>query len=78
MKQVDCHGTPYEIGNHHGNATKSEISRGLKFYTNLFEKKTGLSWSEVCAVAERFNDVLQKDWPRYCQEMQGKVIEIFA
>ena len=75
MKQVDCHGTPYEIGSQHGNAVKPEISRGIKFYANLFEKKTGLSWSAVCAAAEKFNGILQNDWSRYCQEMQGEAIQ---
>lgn len=72
MKQLYCSATPFAIGFQHGQAAKVEIDRGLVFYRDLFQKTSGLSWSEVCDTAAKFEPVLQKGWPQYCEEMRGR------
>ena len=76
MKQINCAGTPYEIGFQHGQATKTEIGRGLNFYADLFSEKAGLSWSQACDVAAKFDTLLQNDWPAYREEIQGKQMRV--
>ncbi len=73
MKQIYCSGTPSAIGSQHGQAAKVEIDRGLGFYRELFQNTSGLSWPEVCDVAAKFEPVLQKGWPQYCEEMRGRL-----
>lgn len=38
MKAIKCSGNSLEIGLQHGKAAKTEISRGLVFYGDLFKK----------------------------------------
>lgn len=73
MKQIHCSGTPSAIGSQHGQEAKAEIDRGLAFYSELFQKRSGLSWSEVCDVAAKFEPMLQRNWPQYCEEMRGRL-----
>ena len=72
MKEVLCSGTPFEIGIHHGRVAKSEIDRALKFYRDLFMKTAHLSWSEVCAIAAKFAQILNGEWLAFHEEIQGK------
>ena len=72
MKQVNCEGTPYEIGVQHGKAARSEICRGLDFYADLFSQNAGVSWSQACDIAAKFDALLQNDWPAYHEEIKGE------
>ena len=74
MMQIQCSGTPYEIGLEHGKAAKIEVCRSLKFYADLFLKSAGLSWSEVCDTAVKFDEMLQEGWPVYWEEMRGEPV----
>lgn len=81
MKRINCSGTRTEIGRQHGQAAKTEIERGLRFYEVFFQKTAGLSWSRVCDTAAKFEPLLLNDWPDYCTEMKGmadKVVHDFA
>lgn len=71
MKRINCSGTRTEIGRQHGQAAKTEIERGLRFYEVFFQKTAGLSWSRVCDTAAKFEPLLLNDWPDYCTEMKG-------
>ena len=73
MKQIKCSGVPFELGTQHGIAAKDEIHGSLAFYETLFKKISGLSWSDVCEVATKFEPILQQSWPHLCEEMQGEL-----
>lgn len=60
-----------QIGHTHGKEAKVEIDRGLLFYQDSFQKAAGLSWSEVCDTAAKFEPLLRREWKGYCGEMEG-------
>lgn len=78
MKRIYCIGTSFEIGFQHGKAAQIEIGRSLAFYTDLFLRNAGLSWSEVCDTASKFNKMLYKDWSGYVEEMRGECRAAFS
>jgi isopenicillin-N N-acyltransferase-like protein len=55
----------------HGKEAKTEVERGLRFYSKLFEETAKLSWPDVCDVATRFEPPLRQRWPNYVEEMKG-------
>ncbi len=63
-----------QIGLKHGKEAKTEIQRALVFYEKLFQETAGLSWPAVCDTAATFEPKLQAEWPRYCEEMKGKLL----
>lgn len=62
-----------QIGFKHGKEAKTEIERGLVFYEKLFKETAGLSWSGVCDTAAKFEPMLERGWPEYHEELEGKV-----
>ncbi|EXJ80960.1 hypothetical protein A1O3_07248 [Capronia epimyces CBS 606.96] len=71
MKHVRCSGTPYEIGQQHGQAAKTEVHGSIAFYTQFFEDRTKLSWLQVRDVARRFLPWLETSYPEFVEEMKG-------
>ncbi|KAL1302617.1 hypothetical protein AAFC00_002989 [Neodothiora populina] len=72
MLQIQCSGTPFEIGHHHGSAAKELIERCIAFYTTLFQDSAKLTWSQVRDVATReFEPRIRTNWPAYYEEMRG-------
>jgi len=71
MLEVECTGSPYEIGLQHGTAARGQISRGIDFYAGLFKTKSDMSWTEVTPYASKFLPYLKSTWPLYVSEMEG-------
>merc|ERR1711939_678041 len=71
MKHIKCSGTPYEIGQQHGQNAKTEVHGSIAFYEAFFKERTQLSWSQVRDVARAFSPLLESTYPHYMEEMKG-------
>ncbi|KAF2852694.1 peptidase C45 acyl-coenzyme A:6-aminopenicillanic acid acyl-transferas-like protein [Plenodomus tracheiphilus IPT5] len=71
MLFVECEGTPYEIGHHHGLAAKTQISRCIDFYASLFLKNCKQTWPQVLHHASAFEQQAKTKWPAYHEEIRG-------
>ncbi|KAH0154376.1 AAT-domain-containing protein, partial [Aureobasidium melanogenum] len=71
MLEITCKGSPYEIGHQHGSQASSQIRGSISFYSNLFQQTAKLSWPQVQQTALEFEEVIQKNWPEYLEEMRG-------
>ncbi|EHY52953.1 hypothetical protein HRR83_006215 [Exophiala dermatitidis] len=71
MKHVRCSGSPYEIGQQHGQAAKAEVEGSIAFYADFFQQRTKLSWPQVRDVARKFLPWLDARYPEYVEEMKG-------
>ncbi|KAH7408570.1 peptidase C45 acyl-coenzyme A:6-aminopenicillanic acid acyl-transferase-like protein [Phaeosphaeria sp. MPI-PUGE-AT-0046c] len=71
MLIVNCKGTPYEIGQQHGQAAKLHIDRCIEFYAGLFQKNCKKTWPEVQQLASSFEQQAKETWPAYHEEMRG-------
>ncbi|KAI1628203.1 isopenicillin-N N-acyltransferase [Exophiala viscosa] len=71
MKHVKCSGTPYEIGQQHGQTAKTEVYGSIAFYEAFFKERTNLSWSQVQDVSRAFLPFLDSTYPEYVEEMKG-------
>ncbi|KAF4629537.1 hypothetical protein G7Y89_g8605 [Cudoniella acicularis] len=71
IKQIECRGTPYEIGFTHGILAAPEIERCITFYATLFSKTSKCTWPQVQDTAKTFESQIKQKWPRFYQEMQG-------
>ncbi|KIX02326.1 uncharacterized protein Z518_08267 [Rhinocladiella mackenziei CBS 650.93] len=71
MKHIKCSGSPYEIGQQHGQAAKPEVHGSIAFYSAFFKERTKLSWAEVRDVARGFLPWLEGSYPEYIEEMKG-------
>ncbi|EDU42474.1 isopenicillin N acyltransferase [Pyrenophora tritici-repentis Pt-1C-BFP] len=71
MLFVECMGTPYQIGHHHGTSASLQIHRTIEFYACLFLKNCKKRWPEVLEHAAVFEQTAREKWPRYHEEMRG-------
>ncbi|ETS87902.1 hypothetical protein PFICI_01730 [Pestalotiopsis fici W106-1] len=71
IPQINCSGTPYEIGHQHGAQAAELVHGSIQFYAEMFDLYTGKTWAEIRLIAVRFGDNIQVKWPRYFEEMQG-------
>jgi isopenicillin-N N-acyltransferase like protein len=71
MLEVNCSGSPQEVGIQHGSAAKPEINRCITFYQNLFQLKCRMDWEEVKRFALQYQPYLSQNWPQYISEMEG-------
>ncbi|CAI6334540.1 unnamed protein product [Periconia digitata] len=71
MLQIECKGTPYEIGNQQGLALSPQISSTISFYASLFFKNCNLTWPQVRLRARAFEETAKEKWQAYHDEMRG-------
>ncbi|KAL6705147.1 hypothetical protein ACN47E_007252 [Coniothyrium glycines] len=71
MLLVECEGTPYQIGHHHGLAASSQVSHSIAFYTSLFLANCRQTWPQVLEHAAVFERNIRAKWPAYHEEMRG-------
>ncbi|EPQ51268.1 acyl-CoA 6-aminopenicillanic-acid-acyltransferase [Gloeophyllum trabeum ATCC 11539] len=71
LLEVDCSGSPYEIGVQHGQAASLHIGRAIKFYAGLFQASAKLDWVGVCEKAVEFAPSIQRKFPAFGEEMRG-------
>ncbi|KAM6525189.1 hypothetical protein FALCPG4_010747 [Fusarium falciforme] len=71
MLQVNCSGTPYEIGHQHGTAANDKVAGSLDFYKWLFQTTCDMDWPAVRIEAQKYVEPLQKLCPRYVEEIRG-------
>ncbi|KAG9228000.1 acyl-coenzyme A:6-aminopenicillanic acid acyl-transferase-domain-containing protein [Amylocarpus encephaloides] len=71
IKQIECRGTPCQIGITHGSQAAPEIARCIEFYAALFQKTSKRSWPEVLETAKLFDAEIKAQWPRFHEEMRG-------
>jgi len=71
MLEVDCEGSPYEIGLQHGQAAREQIGRCIVFYTKLFREFVKKDWPYACDIALKFVPYLEQKWGPYLDEMKG-------
>lgn len=71
MLQIECNGSPAEIGYRHGQQAASQVQGTKDFYADYFSKSAKLDWPAVRDVAGRFAANIREKWPRYYEEMQG-------
>lgn len=71
MLHVNCSGTPYEIGQQHGQQAAAQVKGSIAFYEDFFKRQTGKSWSDVQEIAKSFVPYLEGAWPEYLDEMRG-------
>ncbi|KAK5171367.1 uncharacterized protein LTR77_004511 [Saxophila tyrrhenica] len=71
LRQIECSGTPYEIGFKHGREATSQVHGTIAFYTSMFQTSSKLEWPQVRQIAMDFEPNLRRKWPRYVDEMQG-------
>jgi isopenicillin-N N-acyltransferase-like protein len=62
-----------KIGFAHGEAAKVHIRRCLSFYEKLFLEDCEQTWLEVVEIAAAFEVEIRRKWPRYHEEMQGRL-----
>lgn len=71
MRNITCHGPPYEVGLTHGKRAADLIAGSIEFYTHMFQANSGKSWAEVRQIAATFHASILAKWPRYAEEMRG-------
>ncbi|KAF2153126.1 AAT-domain-containing protein [Myriangium duriaei CBS 260.36] len=71
LPQIECFGTPYEIGFAHGTQARTQIAGSIRFYTRLFQENCKKSWPEVQTIADQFVPQIRKSWPDLLEEMEG-------
>ncbi|KAF3384176.1 Acyl-coenzyme A:6-aminopenicillanic-acid-acyltransferase 40 kDa form [Talaromyces pinophilus] len=71
LQQLECEGTPFDIGKQHGTAAKEKIVRCIAFYASMFKQHCRLSWLEVRTAVQPFEEKIRKTWPDLHDEMQG-------
>lgn len=71
MLDIQCSGTPYEIGHTHGKLARDKIVRSITFYRQLFQESCSLSWAEVLQEASTYFQRLKEIAPRYLVEISG-------
>lgn len=71
MLQIQCSGTPHEIGYKHGQSAKAPILRTIAFYTWMFQDSCKLDWPKVQDLAMQFEPSIKQNWPDYLEEMTG-------
>ncbi|KAF4982201.1 hypothetical protein FZEAL_2085 [Fusarium zealandicum] len=71
MLEVNCSGTPYEIGHQHGTAAKDKVAGSLAFYRGLFQTTCSMNWKAVQEEASNYVAPLQQLCPRYVDEIRG-------
>lgn len=69
--EINCTGTPYEIGVQHGRAAAVHIARSIVFYGGLFQASAKLGWPAVCEKAIEFASSVQRKFPAFAEEMRG-------
>ncbi|GAP92817.1 putative isopenicillin-N N-acyltransferase [Rosellinia necatrix] len=71
MLEINCTGTPYEIGVAHGRTARAEIAGSIDFYAGLFQSSCALPWPEVAREAARYVAPLEALAPRHLDEIRG-------
>lgn len=71
MLVLECSGTPYEIGYHHGKNATLQISRSISFYASLFLTNCAQTWAQVHTHAAIFEAQAKEKWPALHEEMRG-------
>ncbi|KAI1612800.1 isopenicillin-N N-acyltransferase [Exophiala viscosa] len=71
MLEINCAGTPYEVGFEHGTKAASQIHSTIHFYTDLFHKKCNLSWEEACKKAQEYAPHIHEHYPALEAEMRA-------
>jgi hypothetical protein len=62
-----------QIGHQHGTQATEEIERCIAFYASLFLKTSKKSWVDVQETSRGFAENIKSKWPRYYEEMRGKI-----
>jgi isopenicillin-N N-acyltransferase-like protein len=62
-----------QIGFTHGSAAKLQIERCIAFYGELFMTYSKREWPQVRETARGFDVEIKKKWPRYHEEIRGKL-----
>jgi len=72
MLEIECAGTPYEIGRQHGAGAASKVHGSIAFYSGYFASMSGLSWERARSIAtSQFAPTIAAKWPAYLAEMRG-------
>ncbi|KAI1407337.1 AAT-domain-containing protein [Hypoxylon sp. FL1857] len=71
MLEIQCSGTPYEIGLTHGRLAKEKIEGSIGFYARLFRESCSMGWAEVLQEALKYFELLKRIAPRYLVEING-------
>jgi isopenicillin-N N-acyltransferase-like protein len=69
--QISCSGTAYEIGRQHGIQAADLVKGSIQFYADMFESYTGNTWVEITHIAETFARNIEREWPKFYEEMKG-------
>ncbi|KAF3763968.1 AAT-domain-containing protein [Cryphonectria parasitica EP155] len=71
MLEIQCSGSPFEIGFTHGHAARDQVRGSIAFYKDLFQVKCSMGWEQVTAEANKYVEPLEKTCSRYIEEIRG-------
>ncbi|KIW68504.1 hypothetical protein PV04_04446 [Phialophora macrospora] len=71
MLEIQCRGSPWEIGLEHGTKAAPQIRNTIQFYTELFQRKVNLNWDQACAEAQKYAPHIHQHYLALESEMQG-------
>ncbi|KAF7544107.1 hypothetical protein G7Z17_g10212 [Cylindrodendrum hubeiense] len=71
MLEIQCTGTPYEIGHQHGTGAKDKVVGSLAFYRDLFRTTCDMDWTEVSQQALKYVQPLEEICPLFVEEIRG-------
>lgn len=74
MKILQLSGSPYDIGQQHGEQAKEEVHFSLDSYERLFYESVDLSWSDAIEQAKIHLDFIEKTDVALLDEMDGIAI----
>lgn len=70
--QVEISGADaVERGRQYGEAARAQIARSIEFYAEVFERSTGLPWTEVRQRTESWVELIRDYSPHLLDEVQG-------
>ncbi|KAJ2982177.1 hypothetical protein NQ176_g1559 [Zarea fungicola] len=68
---IECAGTPYEIGLAHGSGAANEIHDNIAIYTDFFQDRAKIDWTEARKRASAYIPLLSAKYPEILEEMNG-------
>ncbi len=68
---IEISGEPRERGLLYGERARAQILSSIAFYSDAFEKTSGLAWSRICALAEDWVQAAEAFSPDLVEEARG-------
>jgi isopenicillin-N N-acyltransferase like protein len=71
LRLIEISGTPRERGRQYGEAARDQITIAIDYYRGLFERSSGLSWSQAQDIVRHWIPTIDEYLPGIIDEIRG-------